>query len=174
MGAALASSAMAVTVTAPKDNATWDISEDNTIKWTSVSTDTDTLKIVLVNMNASPSISKVIAANVSTSDGKYTMDADCSSDLDQAYGYQIDLKNAAGGILAQSSQFSIDGVNSTSCSSSASASGSSSATKTGSSASGTAASASSSSTSTGAASSIQINKEFVGLGAMFIGAAALL
>ncbi|KAJ5825668.1 hypothetical protein N7474_002806 [Penicillium riverlandense] len=112
MRVAIASSLMAYAatvaglfVTSPLKGEKVDLSKPVTIKWQSVSTDPGTFSIYLVNQNTYPNIETLIASNVDTSKGHYTMKAQDSIDKS---GYQINfISHENDGILAQSQQFTV-------------------------------------------------------------------
>ncbi|KAF3388813.1 GPI-anchored membrane protein [Penicillium rolfsii] len=100
----------AILVTYPPKGEKIDWSKPVTIKWDSVETDPDTFDLYLVNQAVNPSVSTLVASNVDTSKGSYTIKAN-NQDLtpsDTGGGYQIDFKSSnGGGILAQSQQFKV-------------------------------------------------------------------
>ncbi|KAK4687177.1 hypothetical protein P7C73_g2949, partial [Tremellales sp. Uapishka_1] len=149
---ALASLAAAVRITSPSNTTGWESSGANVIEWTSVSTDSSTFTLELIEPS-SPN-SPVVIANVTTSAGSYTYTP--SSSLTAASEYRVNAVNN-GAILAQSDYFQVESGSSTvSASSSSSASASSSSTSASSasaSASSSAASATSSSLSASASAS---------------------
>lgn len=106
-----AASALALTVTQPKQNAQVDLSEPLEIKWKNVVGDPKTLIIELVNMNGMPNVSKTLAENVSTSDGHYKVDKVWG--IPKAENYQINIisnDKDNTGILGQSQQFNVTKV----------------------------------------------------------------
>jgi hypothetical protein len=144
--AALAAFVQAIQVTSPGKDDDWDLTKSNTITWTSVSSDPETVNIYVVDETVNPSVSKLVANNVKVSDGKYDLSG---LDVPAGTGYQINLvSTTTSSILAQSGQFQFTGSASASTTASSSAS---SGTTT--SASGSAAATSGSTTTTGTASS---------------------
>ncbi|RHZ66737.1 GPI anchored serine-threonine rich family protein [Aspergillus thermomutatus] len=142
---ALVGSAAALSITSPKKDQDVDLSEKTTVEWSSVSSDPSSFDIYLVKMNSYPPVNKLVAENVKTSDGSYTIDG---LSVDSGSGYQVnfvskDPQNT--GILAQSQQFTVESSGSSTSSSSASTT---TATET---------STSSSSSSTGKASTTTSN-----------------
>ncbi|CEO60803.1 hypothetical protein PMG11_05331 [Penicillium brasilianum] len=113
----------AILVTYPPKGANIDWSKPVTIKWDSVQTDPSTFDLYLVNQAVNPSVSTLVAADVDTSKGSYTIKAN-DKDLtnsDSGGGYQIDLKSSSGdGILAQSQQFKVTDAKAESASASSS------------------------------------------------------
>ncbi|GIK05450.1 hypothetical protein Aspvir_009560 [Aspergillus viridinutans] len=117
---ALVGSAAALSITSPKKDQDVDLSEKTTVEWSSVSSDPSTFDIYLVKMNSYPPVNKLIAENVKTSDGSYTIDG---LSTDSGSGYQVnfvskDPQNS--GILAQSQQFKVESSGSSTTSDSAS------------------------------------------------------
>jgi hypothetical protein len=105
---ALVASTVALQVTAPAEDSTIDLTQDNTIEWTSVSSDVDSFDIILTNMNVNPSVRITLASDVQTSEGSY----DISAVEGAAPGgnYRINLEgtqNSNQGILAQSGPFNV-------------------------------------------------------------------
>ncbi|KAI9926873.1 hypothetical protein AWENTII_011511 [Aspergillus wentii] len=152
---AFVASAAAVSVTSPTKNEDVDLSNGVTIKWSSVSSDPSSFSIYLVNMNSYPNVDKLIADDVKTSDGSYTIDS--LSGIDNGSGFQINLiskdpKNS--GILAQSQQFNVE--SSSSSSSTTTAASSTSTGKTTTTAASTTSSATSASSATSSATSSSI------------------
>ncbi|KAJ5634523.1 hypothetical protein N7528_002365 [Penicillium herquei] len=79
-----------------------------TVRWQAVSTDPDTMDIYLVNQNVYPNTQELVASNVDTSLGKYTIKAKDVGDVDTGRGYQVNFVSTEnGGILAQSSEFRV-------------------------------------------------------------------
>jgi Ser-Thr-rich glycosyl-phosphatidyl-inositol-anchored membrane family len=114
---ALVASSLALQVTAPAEGSTVDLSMDNTIQWTSVSSDPGSFNIVLTNMNVNPSVRIVIASNVQTSDGSY--DVSGVKGATPGGNYRLNLEGNQGsnqGILAQSGQFNVADAGSSSTS----------------------------------------------------------
>ncbi|OJJ45448.1 hypothetical protein ASPZODRAFT_69800 [Penicilliopsis zonata CBS 506.65] len=141
----LAASVAALEVTYPTEGADINLSKDVTIKWTSVSSDPTSFAIHLVNENTYPNVDDVVASDVNTSAGSYTMKGISAAD---GSGYQINLISTSSensGILAQSEQFNVTGSSSsstTASTSSSTASGKSSSTGTSTSTAATSSSAS--------------------------------
>ncbi|GFF43055.1 UPF0619 GPI-anchored membrane protein AFUA_3G00880 [Aspergillus lentulus] len=138
---AFVGSVAALSITSPKKDQDVDLSEKTTVEWSSVSSDPSSFDIYLVKMNSYPPVNQLVAENVKTSDGSYTIDG---LSADSGSGYQVnfvskDPKNT--GILAQSQQFKVE----SSGSSSTTSDSASSTTATG--------SASTASSSTGTVSS---------------------
>ncbi|OJJ30457.1 hypothetical protein ASPWEDRAFT_713709 [Aspergillus wentii DTO 134E9] len=165
---AFVASAAAVSVTSPTKNEDVDLSNGVTIKWSSVSSDPSSFSIYLVNMNSYPNVDKLIADDVKTSDGSYTIDS--LSGIDNGSGFQINLiskdpKNS--GILAQSQQFNVE-----SSSSSSSTTTAASSTSTATSASASASSSINASSSGSASASATPTTVDNGAGALAVPAAA--
>lgn len=124
---AFVGSVAALSITSPKKDQDVDLSEKTTVEWSSVSSDPSSFDIYLVKMNSYPPVNKLVAENVKTSEGSYTIDG---VSADNGSGYQInfvsrDPQNT--GILAQSQQFKVESSGSSTTSdstSSASATGS--------------------------------------------------
>ncbi|RHZ70160.1 hypothetical protein CDV55_102331 [Aspergillus turcosus] len=133
---ALIGSAAALQITSPKKDQDVDLSKKTTVEWSSVSSDPSSFDIYLVKMNSYPPVNQLVAENVKTSDGSYTIDG-LSADNGYIYpltshpsytdlyrsGYQVnfvskDPQNT--GILAQSQQFKVESSGSSTTSSSAS------------------------------------------------------
>ncbi|GIC86052.1 GPI anchored serine-threonine rich family protein [Aspergillus udagawae] len=117
---ALVGSAAALSITSPQKDQDVDLSEKTKVEWSSVSSDPSSFDIYLVKMNSYPPINKLVAENVKTSDGSYTIDG---LSADSGSGYQVnfvskDPKNT--GILAQSQQFKVESSGSSTTSDSAS------------------------------------------------------
>ncbi|KAL1985976.1 hypothetical protein VTN96DRAFT_7111 [Rasamsonia emersonii] len=105
---AFAVSASALQVQYPAQGSELDLTKQNTIKWASVSTDPSSFDIYLVNNAVYPPVNQLIAKNVETSKGSYTLDGLKNVPADK--GYQINLQSDSPqntGILAQSGQFSV-------------------------------------------------------------------
>ncbi|TGO43414.1 hypothetical protein BHYA_0001g00430 [Botrytis hyacinthi] len=148
--AALFAIAQAINITSPSTNGEWDLSKgDQTITWTSVSTDPQTVDIYLVHMASNPPLSDVLFTNVDISKGSESVSG---LQLPTGGNYQINFVSPgkAEQILAQSQQFTVNGVASSASSTLAGYTGASS---TSSSASSTSASSSTSSSSSSATSS---------------------
>ena len=71
--ATLIAAASALQLTSPTTTDAWDLSETNTIKWTSVSTDPTSFELVLVDKSTTPETQLKIADSVSTSAGQYEL-----------------------------------------------------------------------------------------------------
>ncbi|KAF7157800.1 hypothetical protein CNMCM6106_003929 [Aspergillus hiratsukae] len=117
---ALVGSAAALQITSPTKDQDVDLSQKTTVEWSSVSSDPSTFDIYLVKMNSYPPANQLVAENVKTSDGSYTIDG---LSTDNGSGYQVnfvskDPQNT--GILAQSQQFNVESSGSSTTSSSAS------------------------------------------------------
>ncbi|GIJ86642.1 hypothetical protein Asppvi_005534 [Aspergillus pseudoviridinutans] len=117
---ALVGSAAALSITSPQKDQDVNLSEKTKVEWSSVSSDPSSFDIYLVKMNSYPPVNKLVAENVKTSDGSYTIDG---VSVDSGSGYQVnfvskDPKNT--GILAQSQQFKVESSGSTTTSDSAS------------------------------------------------------
>ncbi|PYH67768.1 GPI anchored serine-threonine rich family protein [Aspergillus vadensis CBS 113365] len=107
---AFAVTALAITITQPKNGDQVDFSKPYTIKWTTVASDPTNFDLILVNMNSQPTVSKKIA-NVKTSDSKYTVDKVIG--IPVAEGYQLNAESNTTqntGILSQSQQFNVTKV----------------------------------------------------------------
>ncbi len=88
-------------------NSQWDLSQTNSIEWTSVSTDPTTLNIVLVNHNSSPATESPIKDSVNTADGKYALTNFVASPGDK---YTIKFYSTSAtnsGQLAESQSFNV-------------------------------------------------------------------
>ncbi|KAJ5129594.1 uncharacterized protein N7515_005633 [Penicillium bovifimosum] len=104
---ALAATAAALVVTSPRMGERIDPDMPLTIKWQSVSTDPDTFNIELVNQNVYPPTTEIVARDVDSSTGSYTIDAKTFPNVDTGKGYQINMLSRSNGILAQSEQFRV-------------------------------------------------------------------
>ncbi|KAF7935749.1 hypothetical protein BELL_0106g00180 [Botrytis elliptica] len=147
---ALFAIAQAINITSPSTNGEWDLSKGaQTITWTSVSTDPQTVDIYLVHMASNPPLSDVLFTNVDISKGSESVSG---LQLPTGGNYQINFVSPgkAEQILAQSQQFTVNGVASSASSTLAGYTGASS---TSSSASSTSTSSSSSSSSSATTSS---------------------
>lgn len=115
---ALVASTFALQITAPAEGSTLDLSTDNKIQWSTVSSDPTTVNIVLTNMNVNPPVREEIATNVDTSTGSFDL-----SSVDGAIpggNYRINIEGTTAnnqGILAQSGQFTVAEAGSSSTSS---------------------------------------------------------
>ncbi|KAF7178091.1 hypothetical protein CNMCM7691_006749 [Aspergillus felis] len=117
---ALVGSAAALSITSPQKDQDVNLSEKTKVQWSSVSSDPSSFDIYLVKMNSYPPVNKLVAENVKTSDGSYTIDG---VSVDSGSGYQVnfvskDPQNS--GILAQSQQFKVESSGSSTTSGSAS------------------------------------------------------
>ncbi|KAJ6012487.1 hypothetical protein N7522_002842 [Penicillium canescens] len=104
---ALATTAAGLVVTSPRIGEKIDPDRPLTIKWQSVQTDPDTFTIELVNQNVYPSTTEIVAENVDSSKGSYTVKSKSFTDVDVGKGYQINFLSNSNGILAQSQQFGV-------------------------------------------------------------------
>lgn len=114
---ALAASALALTVTSPAQYSNIDVTKGTTIAWNSVSSDPTSFNIVLTNMNVNPSVRIVLASNVQTSAGSYTVPT--VNGASPGENYRVNLESTANsnqGILAQSGPFQVAPAGSTSTS----------------------------------------------------------
>ncbi|KAB5575326.1 hypothetical protein GE09DRAFT_1215111 [Coniochaeta sp. 2T2.1] len=104
----LLAAANALTITSPKTNDAWDLSQTNTIEWTSVSTDPSNFSIVLVdNSNASGAKETVIKDLVETKENKYSFTNFVAAPGDK---YQIRFRGTTAqntGIVTQSENFNV-------------------------------------------------------------------
>ena len=116
---ALASSALALTVTSPDSNTNWSSGEKHTIKWETVSSDQPTFNIYLSNKVTYPPTDVLLASDVKASDGSFEVD---SGKLPAGNDFTINLTNGTKTeqIYAQSNQFNVTGGSSSSSSSSSS------------------------------------------------------
>ncbi|KAK3339566.1 hypothetical protein B0H65DRAFT_303710 [Neurospora tetraspora] len=71
--AAFAATAAALKITEPQENAQWDLSQTNTIKWDHVDSDPATFQLVLVNHITGGEDDVTIDDKVKTSDGEYKL-----------------------------------------------------------------------------------------------------
>ncbi|TGO52017.1 hypothetical protein BCON_0149g00050 [Botryotinia convoluta] len=155
---ALFAIAQAINITSPSTNGEWDLSDGaQTITWTSVSTDPQTVDIYLVHMASNPPLSDVLFTNVDINKGSESVSG---LQLPTGGNYQINFVSPgkAEQILAQSQQFTVNGVASSASSTLAGYTGasstSSSASSTSSSSSSSSATSSTSSASTSGTSSL--------------------
>ncbi|KAJ6188481.1 UPF0619 GPI-anchored membrane protein [Penicillium mononematosum] len=102
---ALAATAAGLTVTSPRMGEKIDPDMPLTIKWQAVSTDPETFSIELVNQNVYPPTTTIVAQDIDSSKGSYTVNAKTFTDVDDGKGYQINFLSPTSGILAQSQQF---------------------------------------------------------------------
>ncbi|KAJ5773217.1 hypothetical protein N7457_008113 [Penicillium paradoxum] len=105
--AALAATAAGLVVTSPRIGEKIDPDQPLTIKWQVVTTDPDTFNIELVNQNVYPPTTEVVAQDVDSSSGSYTVKAKSFTGVDTGKGYQINFLSPDNGILAQSQQFRV-------------------------------------------------------------------
>ncbi|KAF5877483.1 putative extracellular conserved serine-rich protein [Botrytis fragariae] len=155
---ALFAIAQAINITSPSTNGEWDLSDGaQTITWTSVTTDPQTVDIYLVHMASNPPLSDVLFTNVDITKGSESVSG---LQLPTGGNYQINFVSPgkAEQILAQSQQFTVNGVASSASSTLAGYTGasstSSSASSTSSSSSSSSATSSTSSASTSGTSSL--------------------
>ncbi|KAJ5506565.1 hypothetical protein N7453_005522 [Penicillium expansum] len=104
---ALAATAAGLTVTSPRIGEKIDPDMPLTIKWQAVTTDPETFSIELVNQNVYPPTTTIVAEDIDTSKGSYTVKAKTFTDVDDGKGYQINFLSPTSGILAQSQQFRV-------------------------------------------------------------------
>ncbi|KAF7930353.1 uncharacterized protein EAE98_004753 [Botrytis deweyae] len=150
---ALFAIAQAINITSPSTNGEWDLSKGaQTITWTSVSTDPQTVDIYLVHMASNPPLSDVLFTNVDISKGSESVSG---LQLPTGGNYQINFVSPgkAEQILAQSQQFTVNGVASSASSTLAGYTGSASASSTTSTGTSTFTSTGSSTTVTGTTTS---------------------
>ena len=106
--AALVASVSALQVTQPASQASIDVTKENTIEWTTVSTDPSTFSIYLVNENVNLSVSILLKDSVDSSAGSYKFGP--LTGVTPGADYQIDFDSTSStntGILAQSGQFNV-------------------------------------------------------------------
>jgi len=107
--ATLIAIAQAITITSPSKDGTWDLSKSQTISWTSVSTDPQVVDIYLAHMASNPPLNDQLFTNVDISKGSESI---AGLQLPTGSAYQINF--VAPGkpeqILAQSQQFTVNGV----------------------------------------------------------------
>lgn len=101
---ALAATAAALKITSPSKDDEWRTGSEQTIKWDAVSSDQDTFNIYLSNMASYPSTTILLASDVSSADGSYTIDG---SKLTKGTSYTINFTNGteSSQIYAQSVSF---------------------------------------------------------------------
>ncbi|EKV16353.1 GPI-anchored membrane protein [Penicillium digitatum PHI26] len=87
----LAAAAAGLTVTSPRMGEKIDPDMPLTIKWQAVTTDPETFSIELVNQNVYPPTTTVVAEDIDTSKGSYTVKAKTFTDVDDGKGYQINF-----------------------------------------------------------------------------------
>ncbi|KAJ9482729.1 hypothetical protein VN97_g10691 [Penicillium thymicola] len=105
--AALATTVAGLTVTSPRIGEKIDPDMPLTIKWQAVTTDPETFSIELVNQNVYPPTTTIVADDIDSSKGSYTVKAKTFTDVDNGKGYQINFLSPQNGILAQSQQFRV-------------------------------------------------------------------
>ncbi|KAJ5940139.1 hypothetical protein N7516_000307 [Penicillium verrucosum] len=104
---ALATTVAGLTVTSPRIGEKIDPDMPLTIKWQAVTTDPETFSIELVNQNVYPPTTTIVADDIDSSKGSYTVKAKTFTDVDNGKGYQINFLSPQNGILAQSQQFRV-------------------------------------------------------------------
>ncbi|TGO21550.1 hypothetical protein BPAE_0213g00040 [Botrytis paeoniae] len=150
---ALFAIAQAINITSPSTNGEWDLSDGaQTITWTSVSTDPQTVDIYLVHMASNPPLSDVLFTNVDITKGSESVSG---LQLPTGGNYQINFVSPgkAEQILAQSQQFTVNGVASSASSTLAGYTGASSTSSSASSTSSSSSSSSATSSTSSATSS---------------------
>ncbi|KAJ5418047.1 uncharacterized protein N7487_001597 [Penicillium crustosum] len=120
---ALATTVAGLTVTSPRIGEKIDPDLPLTIKWQAVTTDPTTFSIELVNQNVYPPTTTIVADDIDSSKGSYTVKAKTFTDVDNGKGYQINFLSPENGILAQSQQFRVTEPGEIASSASASSSG---------------------------------------------------
>ncbi|KAJ5515669.1 hypothetical protein N7527_007229 [Penicillium freii] len=120
---ALATTVAGLTVTSPRIGEKIDPDLPLTIKWQAVTTDPKTFSIELVNQNVYPPTTTIVADDIDSSKGSYTVKAKTFTDVDNGKGYQINFLSPESGILAQSQQFRVTEPGEIASSASASSSG---------------------------------------------------
>ena len=118
-------------VTSPGANSSLDLSKQNTITWTSVSSDPASFNIVLVD--ATTSNTKVVGQNVQTSSGSFNVSAQTGVIPGLDYTFNFQRTGNDQGILAQSGRFIVVAQDSSSTTLASASSTASSATFSGSS-----------------------------------------
>lgn len=106
--ASMASLTLAMSLTSPTKFQLWDSSKTNTISWSAVSTDPQTIDIYLAHMAAHPPLYSLLFSSVATSSGKIDVSG---LQLPNGEAYQINLvaHDNDKQILAQSQQFNVTG-----------------------------------------------------------------
>ncbi|OJI98466.1 hypothetical protein ASPVEDRAFT_25340 [Aspergillus versicolor CBS 583.65] len=107
---AFAVSALALTITTPKEDDDVDFSKPYTVRWRSVPNDSSNFTITLVNTNGH-NVNKDVATEVNGDEGEYRIDA--VSGVPLGDGYQFNIRSTARnnqGILAQSQRFNVTKV----------------------------------------------------------------
>lgn len=105
--ASLLATAAAVTIIDPKLDAKLDFSQSNTITWSSVDSDPDTVQIVLASASSSNISTVVIASSVKTSDNKYTFSNFVAPVGDNYKINFLGTETDNQGIVAQSQDFEV-------------------------------------------------------------------
>ncbi|KAA8567867.1 hypothetical protein MFRU_010g00590 [Monilinia fructicola] len=108
--AALVAIAQAISITSPSTDGKWDLSTGaQTITWTSVNTDPTTVDIYLVHMASNPPLNDKLFSNVDITKGSESVSG---LQLPTGSDYQINFVSPGKPeqILAQSQQFTVDGV----------------------------------------------------------------
>jgi len=150
--AALVAIAQAITITSPSKDGSWDLSKSQTITWTSVSTDPQTVDIYLAHMASNPPLNDKLFSNIDVSKGSVSVSG---LQLPTGSDYQINFvtPNQPDEIKAQSQQFNVTGQAASASSTLAGYTGSASSTGTssGSSSTGTATTTKTDSSSSGSA-----------------------
>ncbi|PQE18075.1 developmentally Regulated MAPK Interacting protein [Rutstroemia sp. NJR-2017a BVV2] len=163
--ATLIAIAQAITITSPSKDGTWDLSKSQTITWTSVSTDPQTVDIYLAHMASNPPLNDKLFTNVDISAGSESISG---LQLPTGEAYQINF--VAPGkpeqILAQSQQFSVKGVAESASSTLAGFTGASSSSRSASSTASTSSSSSSSSSLVSSSSSLSSTASVSGSSAL--------
>ncbi|KAL4920018.1 Ser-Thr-rich glycosyl-phosphatidyl-inositol-anchored membrane family-domain-containing protein [Aspergillus aurantiobrunneus] len=104
---AFAVSALALTVTSPRERERVDFSRPYTIRWSTVPSDPQNFTITLVNAN-SHNVNKDIAVDVDSSEEEYRVER--IRDIPVGNNYQINIRSTARnnqGLLAQSPRFNV-------------------------------------------------------------------
>ncbi|BFZ64874.1 hypothetical protein YB2330_006027 [Saitoella coloradoensis] len=99
--------AQAIMVTSPDQYTVWSSTANSStaITWSSVSTDPSTFDIYLVDMTSSPSYSSLLASDVSTNDGSYTVSGNLHTGDTMQVNFVAPGKSEQ--IYAQSGQFDV-------------------------------------------------------------------
>ncbi|KAF3764276.1 hypothetical protein M406DRAFT_259910 [Cryphonectria parasitica EP155] len=87
---ALASAAAALQVTSPTSDSVWTVGDSQTVTWDSVDSDQSTFDIYLSNMVEYPSVTVLLASDISSSDGSATIDG---SKLTAGNSFTINFTN---------------------------------------------------------------------------------
>jgi hypothetical protein len=131
--ASLLAATQALTITAPALDAKWDLSQTNTIEWTSVDTDPKNFTIVLVDHSSSSGAKQTeIKKLVDTADKKYAFSNFVATPGDKYQINFIGTEVSNQGIIAQSQNFKVtkSGVATSSTTTSSAPSGTESAPAT--------------------------------------------